>query len=118
MKNNEEEGMSLKDNLENVLYTRAYEKIEKQAEGNRESFSDRQEEIEEALRVKKFHAKGGATKHMKAKNQAEKTKLTGKSKAKLRQQGIKLKKSLRKQTGAKKRIKVAKQAKAMKRRGG
>lgn len=116
-----EEDDTMEDNirtdLEDVLYTRAYERLEQETDNMKDSFLDRQAKIDEVLRVRKFHAKGGSTKHKRAKNQGEKTKLTGKSKAGLRQQGIKLKKTLRKQTGGKKRIKQMKQAKALKKRG-
>lgn len=63
-----------------------------------------QSKVVEALRVKKFHAKGGPTIHKKARNAGEIAKLTGKSKTDRRKQGIKLKRTLKtKGDGAKRR---------------
>lgn len=73
--------------------------------------------VSEALRVKKFHAKGGKTIHKKGRNAGEVKKLTGKNKVKLRMQGKKLKRTLKsKGSGAKKRANFKREL-AMKKRG-
>lgn len=73
--------------------------------------------IDEALRIKKFHAKGGKTTHKKGRNAGEVKKLTGKNKVKLRQQGKKLKRTLKsKGSGAKKRANFKRKI-ALKKRG-
>ena len=73
--------------------------------------------VEEALIVKKFHARGAATKAKKARNSGEAAKLTGKSNLVRKLQGKKLKRTLKTVgSGAKKRA-AFKRSLALKKRG-
>jgi len=100
----------IKETVKNLLNKAALETIESKRETIKPS-------IQEVKIIRRTHAKGGVTRVKKAKNDGEKTKLTGKSKAIRRLQGIKLKRSLRKQSSAKKRRKAFKFKKAMRKKG-
>jgi hypothetical protein len=106
-----------KEELQNVLYQRAAERIASEKETMKSSFQERQDDLEEAEIKKRHHAKGGVTRHKRAKSEGEKSLLTGKSSSKRRQQGIKLSRTLRKETGSKTRIKNMKRKKAMRKKG-
>jgi len=105
-----------KNELHEMLNDAVKTKIMETAEEHFTKISDLPS-IDEVKIIRRTHAVGGITRMRKAKNDGEKTKLTGKSKAIRRMQGIKLHKTLKKQTGAKKRIKAFKFKKAMRKKG-
>lgn len=104
-----------KDTLKDMLTNRAIERVEEVRDDAKPDFNDLG--VDEARIVKKFHAAGGATKHKRASNDAQKTKLTGKSKKVRKKAGIKLKKTLRKRGGGKQARITRKRSRAMKKRG-
>ena len=103
------------ENLKELLTQKAIEKVEETRDESKPDFNDLG--VNEVILVKKFRAKGGAKKVRRAKNDAEKARLTGKSKKVRRKAGIKLKKTLRKRGGAKIARQSRLRARAMKKRG-
>lgn len=106
------------EDLKDMLNTRAIEKVESMRDDTRPDFDELGVDVNEARIVKKFHAKGGMTKHKKASSEGQKTQLTGKSKTKRKVAGRKLKKTLRKMGAGKKARAAKKRSRAVKKRGG
>lgn len=101
--------------LKEMLTNKAIERVEDIRNDNKPDFDGLG--MDEARLVKKFHASGGATKHKRAANDAQKASLTGKSKKVRKKAGIKLKKTLRKRGGGKQARISRKRERAMKKRG-
>jgi hypothetical protein len=109
--------MKTAEEIKDMLTQVAAEKIEEVRPESKPDFNDLGQEKNEARIVKKFHAQGGATKHKRASNDAQKTALTGKDKKTRRKAGIKLKKTLRKRGAGKISRIQRKRERAMKKRG-